>query len=170
MKTKRFLAAILAVMMLASVVSMPASAHTYDRAVYIELQNGRDVENEGYGTLKKDDTSASYINYNKDMNGNNSLGPQYIEVIVYGSGNSTQNFTDCTRRTYNNLARTPAYIQKGREGLIRNDVREIYGATAFGQIYGRPHPNYSIAGNNIVTGKWSVDSIDYGYQYLNNIA
>ena len=170
MKLKRFLVLLLAVVLVVGATTIPASAHTYDRAVSITLYNGVDKPNSGYGTLKKDDTSASYINYDTDMNGNDALGPDSFEAIVYGSEYSTTGFTDCTRQTYNNIARTKAIIDKGSEGLIRNDVREIYGARAFGQIYGRPDVDCPVDNGTVVTGKWSVDSIDYGYRYYNSIA
>ena len=44
----------------------------------------------------------------------------------------------------------------------------MFGETAFGQIYGRARSSSDFG--MTVTGKWSVDSIDYGYTYYNRIA
>ena len=117
----------------------------------------------------KDNTSACYVNYKKDMDGNTAIGPYTYEVIIYGSPNGLDGtFVDCTRYSSGGALRTPAIVTKGTEGLIRQDVKEMFGGTAFGQIYGRARS--SSDSGMTVTGKWSVDSIDYGYTYYNRIA
>ena len=169
MKTKRFLAALLAVMMLVSTFAFSASANNNtDVNFYFDFNSGYICEDES--VRLKTDTSSSYVNYNTTTTGGLAQGPYKIQVFIYGSDNYSTGFVDCTSYTSTGLARTPAYVTKGTEGLVRQDVYEEFSqngeVSCWGKIYGKLVTGYSA---DYATGCWSVDSVGT-YQYYNRVA
>ncbi|MBE6731985.1 MAG: hypothetical protein E7564_09875 [Ruminococcaceae bacterium] len=162
---KRILALLLAVMFIVGATSIPASAaNTEDENFNIHIYYGTTNTSTGIPARVKKDYSASYVNYTTTKNGTDASGPYRFEAIIYGSDYETYGFVDCSSYTYNGIARTKAIITMGTVGLVRNDVAERFGVDSYGQIYGKMVDGGSTGYAN---GCWSVDSINYGYNYYN---
>ena len=165
---RKILAIVLAVMFLVGATSIPASAaNTYDENFVIIIATAVVNMNSGIAARVKQDYSASYVNYLTDKDGNDASGPYRFEVQIWGGETKNGPFYDCSSYTYNGIARTKAIVEMGSYGLVRNDVAERYGVGSYGQIYGK---KYEYGTTGTARGCWSVDSINYGYDYYNDIA
>ncbi|MDD5796500.1 MAG: hypothetical protein PUD24_06165 [Oscillospiraceae bacterium] len=117
----------------------------------------------------KTDTSSSYINYTKLADKTTSAsGPYKFIAKIYGSATSSSAMVDCTSYVHNSSGtvigyRSDAVVTKGSVGLIRQDVYEMFGSGAYGQIWGRA---YSSSYTGTAKGCWSVDSVG-SYSYYN---
>jgi hypothetical protein len=167
MKTKRFLAALLAVMMLVSTFAFSASAaNTTDTNFEIHMWSPGAKESSTYAARVKQNDTSVYINYDTRVGGSDASGPLQFEAQIWGYyTDSPYYFTDCSSTAYGTpYSRSKAIITLGSFGLMRNDVYERYGYNSCAQIYGA-----MISDDGIALGCWSPDSVDYGYSYYNYV-
>ena len=164
MKTKRFLAAILAVMMLVSTFAFSASASNQDGNFHIHMSSPGVVASSSYAARVKEDSTSSYINYNTIVGGNAASGPYQFEAQIWGAYAPEGPYKDCSSYTKSGLPRTKAIITRGTVGLMRQDVYEWFGDNSVAQIYGA-----MISESGIANGCWSADSVG-SYNYYNRLA
>lgn len=168
MKLKRFLVLLLAVVLVVGATTIPASAvNNTDVEFRIIIPVAGVNASNGIAARVKEDYSASYVNYKKCLDGTDAYGPLYIEIQIWGGDTQKGPFYDCSSYTYNGLPRTKAIVTLGSYGLVRNDVAERFGLDSYGQIYGKKTDN---GATGWAYGHWSVDSINYGYNYYNDLA
>ena len=161
---KRFLALLLAVMLLVSTFAFTASASSEDGNYEIHVFTPNAVASNTYAARIKQNTTSSYISYKNRVGGGAASGPNQYEAQIWGSELQNTGFVDCSSYTEYGVARTKAIITLGTEGLMRQDVFERFGSGSYAQIYGA-----MISETGIALGCWSADSIDYGYNHYNRI-
>ena len=118
------------------------------------------------------DVVKSYSEGNYALNGvNMQIEDGEFCFLVGPSGSSSgSSMVDCTSYVHNSSGavigeRTKAVVTKGTVGLVRQDVYEMFGSGAYGQIWGTA-ASKSYTGT--AKGCWSVDSVGSSYSYYNN--
>lgn len=163
MKLKRIaIAALAAITIATSVMSMPVSASTVDSDFAIVIQTGK-TNADTNGKRKKTTTTSTYVNYNKTVGPGSGAasGPAKFRVYVYGSSSATGAMKDCT--CYNTSVAAYPVITKGTKGYVKQLVCEQYGANAYALLYGSKY-----SGTGTARGCWSPDSAsESGATYYN---
>lgn len=95
----------------------------------------------------------------------NNTEPYQFEARIYVSSKQTGSYVDCSSYTWDGYARSKAIVTRGSRGLIRQDIYEIFGYGAYGQIWGTKAPNGT---TGTAKGCWSVDSVGT-YNYYNHV-
>jgi hypothetical protein len=150
-KIKRIaIAALAAVTMATSVISIPVSASTVDTDFEIVIPNSGSNYNQN-SRRKKATSTSTYVNYSKTVGPNyngKATGPNKIKMYVYGSNGSSGTLANYT-------CGTSVIVTKGTKGYIKQTVYETFGSNSYAQLKGAKASGYT---TGIARGCWSPDS------------
>lgn len=168
---KKIISIIFGLIIISTMFVLPVSANNHtDVNFSIPITSTATTIANNIARREKMDSSSSYVNYTNLANGTTAAsGPYKFVVKIYGSASSGSSMVDCTSYVHNSSGavigeRTKAVVTKGTVGLVRQDVYEMFGSGAYGQIWGTA-ASKSYTGT--AKGCWSVDSVGSSYSYYN---